>query len=300
MPSTMSTATTRDGVTLLTRHWTPVGDAWGTALIVHGLSEHSGRYERVGGWLSAAGIDAHGYDQRGWGGSGDRRGDIVRWDDLLDDLAERLAAVRATADGRPLALYAHSMGGLVATTYVLSDRPLPDLLILSAPAIDSTHPGWVRLVSTVGCAFVPTVRPPVGQYDGSRLSRDPAVGAAFAVDPLAVHSPTTRFGARAFAAQNRARVAIDRLAASGEPFPVSTLVMHGTDDPIVPIGCTERFARFRNVTRRVYPGLRHELHNEPEGESVVGDAVDWLRAEALPDGLRQVAPTAGGFGSVRP
>jgi alpha-beta hydrolase superfamily lysophospholipase len=277
-PSTTATATTRDGTTLLTRHWTADGDPWATALIVHGLSEHSGRYERVGGWLSSAGIDVRAYDQRGWGGSGGPRGDVVRWDDLLDDLAERVAAAHALAGGRPLVLYGHSMGGLVVTGYALSDRPLPDLLVLSAPGIDSTHPRWVRLLSSVGGAVVPTMRPPIGSHDGSRLSRDPAVGAAFAVDPLAVHAPTARFGARAFTAQKRARAAIDRLAASGEPFPVRTLVIHGTGDRIIPCECTERFERFPNVTRRTYPDLRHELHNEPEGKAIVGDVIAWLRA----------------------
>lgn len=278
--STISSTTTRDGTSLLTRHWEAAGVPWATVLIVHGLSEHSGRYERVGGWLASAGIDVHAYDQRGWGGSGGSRGDIGRWDDLLDDLAERLGALRTGADDRPLVLYGHSMGGLVTTGSALGDRHLPDLLVLSAPGIDSTHPRWIRLASAVGGALAPTMRPPVGQYDGSRLSRDPAVGAAFAADPLAVHNPTARFGARAFAAQKSTRASIDRLAASGEPFPVPALVMHGTADRIVPPRCTERFERFPNVRRRVYPDLRHELHNEPEGESVVGDVVDWIRSQA--------------------
>lgn len=280
MTSTIGSATTRDGVTLRTRHWPATGEPWASMLPVHGLSEHSGRYERVGDWLAAAGIDTHAYDQRGWGGSSGPRGDLERWQDLLDDLAERLAAARAvTPPGRPLVLYGHSMGGLVATGYVLGDRPLPDLLVLNAPGIDSAHSRALRLLAMTVDRLVPTWRPPPIHH-GELLSRDPAVGEAFRVDPLAVHDPTARFGARAFAAQRATREALDRLRATGRPFPVRTLVIHGSDDRVVPAASSERYAAFPNVTRRLYAGLRHEVHNEPEGESVVGDVVAWLRKQA--------------------
>lgn len=278
--STIGTATTRDGVILRTRHWPAVGGSWASLLLVHGLSEHSGRYERVGDWLAAAGIDTHAYDQRGWGGSGGPRGDLERWDDLLDDLAERLAALRTvTPPGRPLVLYGHSMGGLVATGYVLSDRPLPDLLVLSAPGIDSGHSRALRLLATTVDRIAPTWRPPAIHH-GELLSRDPAIGEAFRVDPLAVHDPTARFGARAFAAQRATREALDRLRATGRPFPVRTLVIHGGDDRVVPAASSERYAAFPNVDRRLWPGLRHEAHNEPEGEQVIGEVITWLREQA--------------------
>lgn len=277
MTSTTSSVTTRDGVRLQARRWGPTGTPWATVLIVHGLSEHSGRYERLGGWLAAAGLDVHAYDQRGWGGSEGRRGDLRRWDDLLVDLAERLAGLRA-ASGRPLVLYGHSLGGLVSASYVLSGRPLPDLAVLSAPGIASTHSRGLRLLAAVMGRLAPTFRPPP-QHHPHLLSRDPAIGEAFRVDPLAVHNPTARFGALGFAAQRRTRGLLDQAIAAGTPFPVPTLVIHGSEDGIVPAAATERFASFPNVTRRVYPGIRHEAHNEPEGEQIAGEVVAWLREQ---------------------
>ena len=280
MTCTLGTAMTRDGVALLTRHWDPTGEPWASVLLVHGLSEHSGRYDRVGTWLAGAGIDVHAYDQRGWGGSGGRRGDIERWDDILDDVAERLAAVRSlTSAGRPVVLYGHSMGGLVATGYVISRRPLPDLLVLSAPGIDSTHGPVLRRLAAVAGRLAPTSRPRAVDH-GHLLSRDPAVGEAFRDDPLAVHDPTFRFGARAFAAQRAAREEVDRMRRTGSSFPVPSLVIHGADDRIVPCASSERFAAFTQVTRRVHPGIRHELHNEPEGEAIVADVIEWIRGQA--------------------
>ncbi len=279
MASTIGSVVTRDGVTLRTRHWDPVGDPWVGLLLVHGASEHCGRYEHVGAWLAAAGIDVHAYDQRSWGASGGGRGDVGRWSEFLDDLAERLVTLRAASPpDRPITVYAHSMGGLIATQYVLSERPLPDLLVLSAPGIESTHGRVLRAFAAIGSRIAPTVRAPTIRH-GSQLSRDPAVGAAFAADPLAVHDPTIRLGAAGFAGQRPAREAIDLLRASGRPFPVPTLVIHGTDDPIVPVASSERFAALAGVTRRVYPGLRHELHNEPEGHEVIADVIAWLRGQ---------------------
>jgi alpha-beta hydrolase superfamily lysophospholipase len=55
-------------------------------------------------------------------------------------------------------------------------------------------------------------------------------------------------------------------------------VIHGEDDRLVPTASTELLARLPGVIRRTWPGLRHESHNEPEGEAVVAAAVVWLRS----------------------
>ncbi len=273
-----TTLTTRDGLRLLVRHWGAEDDPWARTLIVHGLSEHSGRYECVGGWLAGAGIDAYAYDQRGWGGSEGRRGDIARWSELLDDLAEAVAWARAAAPtGLPLVLYAHSMGGLVGTDYLTSGRPLPDLAVLSAPGIDSTHGRVLRLIASAAGRVAPTYRPSVVPDHGDLLCHDPAVGRTFRSDPMAVHDPTARFGALAFAAQRDVRARLDRMSATGAAFPVPTLVVHGSEDAIVPVAATERLEALPGVTRHVYPGLRHETHHEADGEKVVADTIAWIR-----------------------
>src|SRR6476620_10052629 len=76
------TALARDGTELLVRHWTAPGQPWASVLLVHGLAEHSGRYEHVGQQLAAAGIDPYAFDLRGFGGSGGPRASIDRWSQL--------------------------------------------------------------------------------------------------------------------------------------------------------------------------------------------------------------------------
>ena len=127
------------------RRWPAVGEPWATVLIVHGIGEHSGRYERTGRLMSEAGLDVHAFDLRGHGLSGGRRVFVRRWNDYLDDVEIRLAAVREP--GRPVVLFGHSMGGTIALTYACSDRPTPDLLVLSAPTLHATIPAWQRALA---------------------------------------------------------------------------------------------------------------------------------------------------------
>jgi acylglycerol lipase len=282
MASIVRHVTAADGTDLLVRHW-PVDEAeaggawagptWGSVLLVHGLGEHSGRYEHVGDQLTGAGLEVHAYDHRGSGGSSGRRGHVDRWEQYHEDLAERLGAVRAAAGSRPVVLYGHSMGGLVVLGYLLSDRPKPDLVVLSSPGLDSTLASWKKTLAPALSRILPKLAVPNG-IDGSTLSRDPAVAAKVGADPLAIKASTTRFGAEALAEQARIRREYAGLR-------LPTLVLHGLDDGLVPAQASEILASNPSVERRTYPGLRHELHNEPEGPAIVGEIIDWIR-EARP------------------
>ncbi len=273
---------TRDGTTLLIRHWpVPDGEPWATMLLVHGLAEHSGRYDHVGIQLAEAGIDAHAYDQRGFGASGGPRASVQRWSQLHDDLEERIAAVRSIAPGRPLALVGHSLGGLVTLGYVLDGRARPDLLVLSAPAIGASVPLWQRLL--VGS--LRRVMPGLllsNRLDTEVLSSDPDVRTRYLSDPLNQHKSTVRFAHAAFGEQRRVAASLDRLA-------LPTLVVHGADDRLVPTHTSAILEGRGGVTRRVYPETRHELHNEPIARQEVDDIVGWVRDRVS----HMPAPAAG-------
>jgi acylglycerol lipase len=269
--STTSAVSARDGTSILVRRWRADGEPWAHVLLVHGIHEHSGRYEHVGAWLAAARLEVTSYDQRGYGGSGGRRAWVERWKDNHDDLEERLAAVRADAGHLPVVLFGHSLGGLLALGYAVADppRPLPDAMVLSAPALASSIPGWKETLA----ALLNRVRPTYvlrDTFDGTVLSRDPDVGERYRTDPLAFHVTTARFGAEALREQRRVRAAAARLA-------IPTLVYHGEDDRLVPPFASEPLARIRGVERRTWPRLRHESHNEPEGAEVISAVIAWLR-----------------------
>jgi alpha-beta hydrolase superfamily lysophospholipase len=175
-------------------------------------------------------------------------------------------------------LYGHSLGGLIALGYVLSPVPrgpgdLPDLLVLSAPALDDDQPAWQRPLAGIFVRVIPRARIATGLPKGGR-SRDPEVEAKVASDPLCSSSSTVRWGAEAFAEQDRLRALLADLAA----MPVPTYVVHGSADPIVPPRASARLEGKGNVTLRVHEGLRHETHHEPEHEQVLAEVVAWILA----------------------
>ena len=261
-----------DGTPLHLRHWATSGKPWATVLLVHGIGEHSGRYERTGRLMAEAGIDVHAFDIRGHGLSGGRRVYVRVWDDYLDDLAVRVAAVREP--GVPLVLFGHSMGALIALTYACSDRPAPDLLVLSAVPLDARVPGWQRALAPVLSRLAPTAIL-ANPITGEQLSRDPAVGKAYFADPLVQPRSTTRLGAELLKAMKRGREGLDRLR-------IPALVIHGGGDTLVPTRVSEPLAAVAGVERRVLPDLHHETLNEPEGPEVVASIVEWLRGRTAP------------------
>ncbi|MDH3517594.1 MAG: lysophospholipase [Acidimicrobiia bacterium] len=255
--------TTQAGVGELTRTWTPAEPPRGEVVIVHGLGEHSGRYERTGSILAERGFAVRAFDLIGFGASGGRRAYVEDWTDYLDQVQTHIEAARAT--GRPVALLGHSMGGAIALDYVLSSRPTPDALVLSAPFLAGAQ-AWQRALAPVLATVAPRLMIPNG-LKGEQLSADPAVGEAYFADPLVQTKTSARLGAEMFTMQDRVNAHLAGLS-------VPALVMSGGSDTIVP---PQSSLPLGSVAERVlYPKLRHELFNEPEGPQVVGEVADWL------------------------
>ena len=262
--------TSRTGVQLATREWLPADTARAGILIIHGLAEHSGRYEHVGAAWAARGFAVNAYDQRGHGESGGDRMHVDGWDILLDDVEDRLSALSFEVKA-PVIMYGHSVGGLVALDYCLTrSEVLPDLLVLSSPAIQSTIAKWKQVLAPILARVAPKAALPL-DLEGHRLSRDPAVGEAYFSDPLVETKATARFGAEALTAQKRVEQRMNSLH-------IRTLVIAGGDDEIVPPHSSHSLGELAGVDRKLYPNLRHELHNEPEGPEVIAEIADWIDA----------------------
>jgi acylglycerol lipase len=272
MGSTIGDASARDGTVLRTRRWAPRQEPWAGALIVHGLGEHSGRYELVGERLSEAGLEVRAFDLRGFGASRGRRAYVDRWAEYGEDVADRVIDLRTAVPGRPVLLYGHSLGGLIVLEAVTRLQVEPDLVVLSAPAIGSATPLWQRLGARAFARLLPRLEVASGlPADG--LSRNASVAADVAADPLNTSRSTVRLGAEAFAAQRK----LARRLAAMTRLPCPTYVLHGSADPIVPVAATAVLERFPEVTRVVHPGLRHECHHEPEAGEVIDAVVVWIR-----------------------
>ena len=260
------------GVRLVRRAWRPESPR-AVLLLVHGYAEHSARYEHVGQWFGARGFAVHGYDHRGHGRSGGPVCHVDRFDEFLDDLARMLAAVREEEPGRPLFLVGHSMGGLITAAFLRERRPDVAGAVLSGPALGLVDhfPAWRKLAVRVLRRVVPKLSLPSGMDSGG-VSRDPEVVRIYREDPL-VHSTMTS----AFAMELLA--AVERTAGGGADVRVPVLFLHGEADVLTPVEGTREFhatMKTEGSALKTYPGLYHEIFNEPEQEQVFEDVLAWL------------------------
>lgn len=261
--STSTATTTAEG--RLVRTWAQPADPIATLLIVHGLGEHSGRYEQVGAQLAEASLAVRAFDLKGFGGSAGDRAFALSVDEFLEEIADELAASRLP--DVPSVLLGHSMGGLLAYRYAMSDAPQPDRLVLSSPAFGSSAAALKKMAAPWLAKIAPKLALP-NDIKGEQLSRDPGVGEAYFADPLVYTKMTAALGAALLEA-------IDESSGFPAP-PMPTYVLHGAADTIVPARVSVLLGERDGVTRKLYSNLRHETMNEPEGSDVVADIITWL------------------------
>ncbi len=251
------------GEKMLVRRWPQPDTVLADLLIVHGLGEHSGRYEHLGAAFVEAGFRVMSFDLPGHGGTGGHRAYIEDFDHFLDAID-----LLRPSDG-PFVLYGQSLGGLIALKYAL-DRIPPNVLVVSAPALDSTAPAWQKKAAPFLGRVLPRLSFP-SFFDSSGLSHDESVAAAYDADPLVYDRISARLGAEILAAQK------DVVSSLGE-LTVPTMVVHGGADPIVPARFSAPLMDVPNVTRNLYPKLKHECHNEAEGPEIIQELIDFVRA----------------------
>ncbi|MEU3337033.1 lysophospholipase [Streptomyces sp. NPDC006668] len=234
------------------------------ALIAHGYGEHIGRYEEPAGVLGRHGAAVFGPDHLGHGKSAGERVLVEDFEDVVGDLHAVAELARGAHPGLPLVLVGHSMGGLIAARYAQRYGDELAALVLSGPVIGA----WELPGRLLGLDEIPDA--PISP---SALSRDPAVGAAYAADPLVWHGPMKRPTVEAFART------LQRVAEGGDVGRLPVLWLHGDDDRLVPLAGSrvgvERLSG-GDLTERVFPGARHEVFHETNRAEVFAELVRFL------------------------
>ena len=257
--------------------WLPDGEPRATVVLAHGVSEHSARYAHVGRALTDAGYALYALDHRGHGRSGGERANIERLDHVVADLLT-LVELAAGRQGEKPFLLGHSMGGAVAVAFTLEHEDTIGGLLLSAPAADTSAASPVeRVLGRLASAIAPNLGVFKVHPDG--VSRDPEVVRAYVEDPLVFHG---KLPARTVSELVTAIHGFpDRLPGISLPL----LVMHGGDDPIVPLAASEMIEKRAGSADKkliVYGDLYHEILNEPEQDQVLADIVGWLDQRSRP------------------
>lgn len=271
------------GVELFWQGRLPGADPVAVLLIVHGLGEHSGRYRTVVDTLVPGGWAVYGLDHRGHGRSGGPRVHVECYQDWLTDLDAFRRAVVARHPGCPVFLLGHSMGGQIALAYALDHSEDLAGLVLSAPALaNSSVPRALRPALTALARMVPRLRSKVVDLD--KISKDPAVVAAYRADPLVHHGHPTLGLSVALLTQ------FDVLPERARGLRLPLLLMHGTADVVTDPAGTRGLAAVcgsPDLTVRWYDGLWHEIFHEPERAQPLADLREWLDAR-LADAPRRV------------
>ncbi len=261
-----------DGLEMYSCQWTPEGKPKAVLVLVHGLGEHVGRYSHVGAFLSANGYALAGFDLRGHGKSGGPRGHTPSYNTLMEDITAFLQQVDQHFPSVPKFLYGHSLGGNLILNYAIRYKPEIRGVVATAPWLELAFQppiSKVRLARVMNRIF-----PSYSQGNGldiDKLSRDRAVVTAYR-DDLLVHE---KISARMFLSTYDSGLwALE----NASKFPLPVLLMNGEGDAITSAKASREFAERAGVkaTVKIWPGMYHEIHNEPEKEEVFKFMLDWL------------------------
>lgn len=261
-----------DGETLALRAW-PVEGAAPRAVVqlVHGLGEHMGRYDALAQRLNRWGFAVRAHDHHGHGRSSGARGGLPSTLRLVDDLAAVVDDTRRACPELPLVLFGHSLGGLVASSFVArAVRPV-DALVLSSPGLDPGLNAFQKLLLALLPRIAPKLRVGNG-IDSNDISHDRAVVQAYRDDSL----NHDRIGGRLaqFLASEGAVV-----QAAASRWSVPTLLLYAGADRLVQPGASRAFALAAPagvVESRCFDALFHEIFNEPDAQPVFAALRGWL------------------------
>jgi len=274
MAETQVTVKSKDGLTLAGLEWKPAGEARGVVCLVHGIGEHVGRYPHVAAALNQAGFAVIGLDLRGHGRSEGPRGFTPSYDAYLDDMDLLLGEARSRYPGGRIVLYGHSLGGLLVLYYPIRRKAAVSGVVASSPQLRLAFkpPAWKTTMGRLMFNVWPGFIMPSG-LEQAALSRDPEVVRAYAADPLVHDRVSARLGI--------GLIDIGQwLLDHASEFSLPLLVYNGSQDRLVSADAVREFAAKvpGNCTLKIWDGLYHETHNEPEKAEVLGFLVQWIKA----------------------
>lgn len=266
-------------VALAVTHWLPPHEPRALVLLAHGLFEHAGRYGHVAQRLNAAGYAVYALDHWGHGRSDGVRGYVPHFSLYEQGVDALLDRATAAWPGVPRLLLGHSMGGLIAVHHLRVRQDRYAAAAVSGPAIMPAAPPsrFTIWISRILSRLAPRLG--VVALNANGVSRDPAVVSDYVADPLNYHGKIgARLAKELFDAMAEAR-------ANAPSITIPLLVQHGDADRMAaPAGGQYLFDHAGSANKRLklYPGLFHEIYNEPEQAAVLDDLVQWFDAHLPP------------------
>ena len=285
--------------------YVPDGAVRGIVQISHGMCDYVENYALLAERLTAAGLVVCGNDHLGHGNTAEDARDLGyfaggSYEVLLKDLRKMNRIIRSMYKGVPLVLLGHSMGSFLARAYTARYPETIDGAIfvgtagtnnptraaqLFAGALGKSRGGHFRSQQLYNLSFKGYNARFAGEGEFAWLSRDAAAGKRFEKDP----QRNFIFTANGYYALFSVLAAVSKPAwAEHYPKDMPTLFLAGDMDPVGNYGKgpTEIYNRLaaagvKNVSIKLYPGARHELHNETNKEEFFTDVLEWIKKNGL-------------------
>lgn len=253
----------------------PVASPRASIVFLHGVGEHIGRYETTFQAFAARGFSCFGFDQRGFGQSEGERGHVKAFADYVDDLARFIDEIVNTDPAKPVFIFAHSMGTIVALTYALHySSTIRGLMIFSCPvAFASWFANFGGFFADALSGIAPRLKIP-NMIDPDELTDDPLIIEAFKHDPYIVNNVSLSW----LHEFKRAREAV---LLNANRILLPTLICHGDADPIAAVaGAKLLYEKLGGDDRSliIFDGLKHELlnHRANERAQILKNVFEWL------------------------
>ncbi len=271
--------------------------------LLHGMSEHIGRYKEFAHYLARQGYIVSGHDHRGHGKTAELNGQLGHFADangferVVQDVYEIVTTLRAQYPAKRFILFGHSMGSFVARRYVQLHGTEVDLAVFSGTGGD---PGISRFAGQAAAyllgkkngfdqpdhflnnllfgGFNKTVQNPKTPFDW--LVNNPEAVARYLEDPACGFVPTTRFFADLFEGVGKVH-APDEINNIPKTLPI--LLFSGIEDPVGNYGkgvwnAARHYdkAGIKDVTVMLFEGGRHEMLNENNRQDVFETVSKWI------------------------
>jgi acylglycerol lipase len=280
-----SNTTSADGHSLFVRRWAPVATPpRADVLVLHGYAEHSGRYRELAHSLVPSGIAVTAVDLRGHGRSDGQRGYVRKFEYYHDDARSALGTLGRDA---PVIVLGHSLGGLLALDWIISDHPLIAGLVLSSPFLELTNKAssLSRMATRLVAKLTPSmaVKSPLV---GLGLSRDKDIVANYTRDPMVFSTINVRWLSEVMHAQDRVR--------AYRSLPCPLMFIYGSADQVAAPRASSMLAQQINAPRKdilCREGAYHEVLNELDRthlHSEIGDWINQIIGQDQSDGVREV------------
>ena len=267
------TRNSSDGIPVFFQGWEPEVIPKAVICLVPGTPDHGGRYSYLASYLTSEGYALFVMDIRGYGRSGGKRGHIISYVALMDDISLLLGEAKARFTKIPIFLYGHSSGGNFVANYVLRIKPkIAGVILTSAWFKLAYNPPTIKVL--IG-SLLEKIYPGLSMHTGLNInyvSTDPKEDQRYKNDPLQhdLITPCTYF--------NILRAGEWALQHAGE-FSYPLLITHGSEDHITSPAASRAFAEKvpADCTLKIWEGLYHETHNEPKrNQEIFAFLVNWL------------------------